>query len=595
MKSTEQIRHEAIALFGPEKAAEAIMTLGFLLERCGVADLESSIPFWMRPEYTAFESDALAAMAKLGLNDTARYQEHFSTWKAFISKKVASGTATVERLGYDPVNLGTAFHLGKLYYPVQTLVRTQSYTSAGVKRESERIDVVVLRSDREILNIKESEDEHGKSSGIIRLTDGTLLQKKPAASPYASWSWESIQRYLQGSYASKSLMILSARIHRHLMSRVWVPDEDDYWLLTCAVITSYVQAIFDAVPLILLNGAAGTGKSELGAAMTEVSCNAVMIGQSSPPTMLRLMDEARGLIVIDDLESIGVKSGPAGKEKFSEMVQLLKTSYKKSSATKIVTNTKRKTEVMNFYGVKIVSNTAGVDAILGSRMLHIGTDKIPKHDIDQFLARQGLSSEELFALRNELHIWAFDNVQLVDDTYQDVVSGSSERDEEIAAPLRVIARLTGIPEAEQALERALNNQAVRKSTHASPEDALKSVMDKLLREGAQQLTITEISLRLRKIMGVKINPKRKLTWMQPEWISKKIRGMGYIDASTGRKNLYGFQMRLVSVAKEKRMELQAFGVEKRDPFEFCSGCVACPYKGQGCEILPYRVTKEGLL
>jgi hypothetical protein len=41
--------------------------------------------------------------------------------------------------------------------------------------------------------------------------------------------------------------------------------------------------------------------------------------------------------------------------------------------------------------------------------------------------------------------------------------------------------------------------------------------------------------------------------------------------------------------------LQAFGTEKRDPFEFCGGCVACPYKSQGCEILPYRVTKEGLI
>jgi hypothetical protein len=595
MKSTEQIRHEAFAIFGAEKAAEAIMTLGFFLERCGVDDLESSIPFWMRVDYPELETETLTAMSRLGLHNTEAYQGHLVEWKGSIAKKIGSGAATVERLGYDPVNLGTAFHLGKLYYPVQTLVRTQSYTKEGIKRESERIDVVVLRSDRSILNIKESEDENGKTSGIIRLTDGTLLQKKPTASPYASWSWESIQRYLQRDYAGKSLMTLAARVHRHLRSRVWLPDEDDYWLLTCAVVTSYIQAIFDAVPLVLLNGGAGTGKSELGAAMTEVSCNAVMIGQSSPPTMLRLMDEARGLIVIDDLESIGVKSGAAGKEKFSEMVQLLKTSYKKTSATKIVTNTKRKTEVMNFFGVKIVSNTAGVDAILGSRMLHIGTDKIPKHDIDQFLARQGLSSEELIKLRNELHIWAFDNVEMVDSTYQDIVAGSSERDEEIAAPLRVVALLTGIPEAHEALDRALGNQSTRKNTHASPEEALKSVMDKLLREGAQQLTITEISLRLRKIMGVRVIAKRKLTWMQPEWISKKIRSMGYIDASTGRKNLFGFQMRLVSVAKEKRMELQAFGTEKRDPFEFCGGCVACPYKSQGCEILPYRVTKEGLI
>lgn len=595
MKSAEQKRNLAIKLFGAIKAAEGLMALDFMLEEIGAEDLDASIPYWIGSDIERIKTETLNAMERAGLVDLSGYEDHLNTWQTAAKEMVDKEAPTVERMGYDPVNLGSAFHLGKLYYPVQTLVRTEAFTPSGYKRHSEHVDVVVIRSDRTLLNIQESEDTQGKRSGIIRLTDGTLLQKLPTASPYASWGWESIQRYLKGRYTPASLTVLASRIHRHLMSCVWLPDEDDYWLLTFAAITSYTQAVFDAVPLILLTGSAGTGKSELGAGMTEVSCNSVMIGQSSPSTMLRVMDEARGLIVIDDLESIGVKSGAAGKEKFSEMVQILKTSYKKTSAVKIVTNSKRRIEIMNFFGVKIVSNTSGVDAILGSRMLQVGTGNIPKQEIDQFLARQGLSSEELIALRNDLHIWSFDNVEALDLLYQEVVSGSSERDEEIAAPLKVIAAMAKIPEAEEALANALGNQTNRKKTHASPEEALRSVMDRLLQDGAQQLTITEISLMLRKVIGAKVNPRHKLTWMQPEWISKRIRAMGYVDASSGRKNLFGFQMRLVGISKEKRMELQAFNGTKRDPFAFCSGCAACPYKSYGCEILPYRVTKEGLI
>lgn len=594
MKSTE-IRKKAIEVFGATSAADALLALDFFQEVTGATDLETSIPHLICDGFDEAQTQALIAMGAAGLTDDARFCQHLNKWRDVAREMVEKGAPSIERSGYDPVDLGSAFHDGKLYYPVQTLVRTESFDASGYKKHSEHVDVVVVRSDRTLLNVQESTDQSGKGSGIIRLTDGTLLQKRPTASPYSSWEWASIQRYLSGAYSKKSLQLLAARMHQHLMSRVWLPDQNDYWLLTCAAITSYIQAIFDAVPLILLKGSPGTGKSELGAGMTEISCNAVMIGQSSPPTMLRVMDEGRGLTVIDDLESIGVKGGVAGKEKFSEMVQLLKTSYKKSSATKIVTNSKRRTEVMNFFGVKVISNTMGVDAILGSRMLHISTGSIPKSQIGQFLTRQGLSTDELTSLKNDLHIWAFDNVELISNAYQEAVKGSSERDEEIAAPLRVLARMMNIPEAIEAVEKALEDQVNKKNPSASPEEALRVIMDKLLEDGAQELTITEISLLLRRHMSVKVNPKNKMLWMKPEWISKKIRAMGYIDENSGRKNLYGYQMRVVSISKEKRLELQAFSNGKRNPYAFCSGCMGCPYKALGCEIMPYRVAKEGLL
>jgi hypothetical protein len=310
--------------------------------------------------------------------------------------------------------------------------------------------------------------------------------------------------------------------------------------------------------------------------------------------MIRLMDEARGLVVIDDLESIGVRSGANAREQFSEMVQMLKVSYKKASAKKVITNEKRKTEMMNYFGVKIVSNTSGVDAILGTRMIQISTQNLPKAELAQFLERRELSPDELVELRNDLHCWAFDHVADVNHVYQSVVGQSTEREQEIAAPLRVMAALAQLPQAAQAIDRALAKQQEKKLKFATAEDALLHVVQQLVEQGAKVISIIEVALKLRQAMNLKPTKKTSYVWMKPEWVSRKLREHGWVQADAGRKNLFGFQMRLVEVSEAKRIELHAFTRESRSVDSFCVGCAACPFKHFGCEILPYRVKKEGL-
>jgi hypothetical protein len=588
----QTIRRDLVNLFGSNQASEAMLAVEAYTE---ALNMEVD----MLPSFDSHESkDALekmgATLRSYGYENTYHFENCIERWLARMQGNDGNLPA-VERTSYAPVNLGSAFHDGHLYYPVQTLLKTYAGVLNGQFREAERVDIVVVRSDRTLQRVEESHDEQGNLSGVFRLSDGTLLQKKPTASAHSTWAWERIQDYLNRQYTDKPLSVLATRIHRHLRSRVWLPNESDYWLLAMTAITSFIQPVFEAVPLILLHGQAGTGKSELGAAMTEVSCNAVMIGQSSAPTMLRLMDEARGLVVIDDLESIGVTSGAAGKERFSEMVQVLKISYKKASATKIVTNARRKTEVMNFFGVKIVSNTKGVDAILGSRMMHIGTQSMAANDLDEFLARKGLSSKELFELKNDLHIWAFDHVREVDMMYQVEVSGSAARDEEIAAPLKVLARLSGIPGVVEALENSLGDQRAKKGSFKTPELALDYVIEKMASTGSRRFTLIEVSLRLRHVLGVSgFSKKIRPSWAKPEWISKRLREMGWIGEELNRKNLFGYQMKVFSISDSKRVERGAVGEMKIKPFDFCSGCQDCPFRQLHCDILPYRAKRETL-
>ncbi len=163
-------------------------------------------------------------------------------------------------------------------------------------------------------------------------------------------------------------------IIQHLR-QVLLPRENDYVLAALVVMTSYVQAVFDAVPLVLIVGPPGSGKTELARLMADVGANGVVItGQTSAATAARLIDETGGLVAFDDLEEVRQRSGSA---EASNLEQFLKVSYKKETALKQWTDTKgMRVQTLNFFGVKVITNTQGTGEILGSRMFTIRTVRL---------------------------------------------------------------------------------------------------------------------------------------------------------------------------------------------------------------------------
>lgn len=255
-----------------------------------------------------------------------------------------------EQLGlvsYKPVDINGSFHDGHLHYTIRALhrKRAKQKNEDGSVDEviQEALQTVVVRSDGAILTAMLQPTIKGAhhSQQVLRLTDGTLIAKMPAPSPYASWSWPSIWRFHEaktsgGRINLRPLPLLVREVQDYLKNQVWLPHIDDYAILALGVVATYVQTVFDAVPLFLVNGPKGSGKTELGRAMKDVCANATMIGQGSAATIARLIDMTRGFVVLDDLESIGMGKVDA---QFSELIQALKLSYKKSTASKVWTDT----------------------------------------------------------------------------------------------------------------------------------------------------------------------------------------------------------------------------------------------------------------
>jgi hypothetical protein len=502
------------------------------------------------------------------------------------------------RFPYRPVNINGAFHNSRLYYTVQVLNRSVDVErrEAGeeVVREVERLETVVVRSDRTVHSAVLAPAPKGTrfEDRVLRLTDGTLLDRPPSPNRYATWSWPSIEAYLAGRTAARPLGEILADVLRHLRASVWLPHEEDYALLALTVPVTYAQSVFDSVPIIFMHGPAGSGKSETGRAMARVCANAYVCGQSSAASIARFIDESRGFVVLDDLEAIGNRGG-----EFTELVQALKLSYNKETAVKVWTDVKTmRTMRLNFFGVKMVNNTRGADEILGSRMLRIQTRAIPEQLKREFREAAPTEAVRLRALQDELHAWAFENVGLIDAKYRALCPKNADRLVEIAAPLRVMAALAGDEELSSMLEAALARQGRKAVDVSDPAKVLREALLNLVASGYETLSVTHLALEMRLLLGQacgRLFDGDMPEWAHPEWVGRRARAEGLLDASPARTkrirvrgaNLRFYPVTHVRLAEAKAPRADGKGAAaKKQPQEFCRTCDGCPYQSVPCEL-----------
>ena len=509
---------------------------------------------------------------------------------------------------YTPVAIVGAYHAGYLYEAIRTIVRDADPETGEMV---ERADTRVIRSDKTTHRVRTMPAPKGTSeNNLVRrlYPDNTLVTGYPEPNPNLTWSWDSIQAWLKGNDRTPHLKTLVERIENHLRGCVWLPYSDDYSILTCAVVASFVQQVFDAVPLILVTGAAGTGKSELGMAMKSMGANSKnVLGVVTAATLARFIDSTRGLVVIDDLEDIA----NAKDSTFGDLVQTLKLSYKKATAQKMVTemkNGKAFQRNFNFFGIKVISNTRGTDAILGTRMLTIQTRHMPKGmSIQRDLV---MAPDQLDTLRNHLHCWAFSNVAAVNESYQVIFPNKTGRQEEISAPLRVIAALSGSAALQVSLEKALERQARVKRDPDSPDDLLKEALANIIRKAIDKngeiqtwVTITQVMMEMRTL--VDDNYGKEFTTSlamieKPEWVGRTLRQVYAEDANAlqARTNMFGKGLRAYQLSNEFLNEVmkQIFSdspdlsqdMPRSDDFKaFCSGCGTCPYRSK-CDMQAER-------
>lgn len=507
------------------------------------------------------------------------------------------------RFPYQPVNINGAFHNGHLYYAVQTLSRAADVASPqggrNEVRDVERLETVVVRSDRTVHTAVLTNAPKGtrEKDRVMRLTDGTLIDREPQPNRYGTWSWPSIKAYLDGKSKVRPLREILRDVTAYLKASVWLPHEEDYAILSLVVPVTYAQAVFDSVPLLLVNGPAGSGKSELGRAMAAVCCNAYVCGQSTAASIARFIDESRGFVVLDDMETIGGRGG-----QFGELVQALKLSYNKATAVKLWTDVRiMRTQRLDFYGVKMINNTRGTGEILGSRMLRIRTARIPAAVKGHFEDIPPVESSRVCRLRDELHSWSFCNVQRIEDAYRMLYPKTPDRSDEITAPLRVMAALAGDDELSSWLELALTRQNQQTLKTDDPGQLVREALKNLIAQGYDTVSSTHVTLELRSLLGQGGSTQADETpaWLTPGWVGRMLRGLDVLDETPighRRIRLFGMNLRFFTVRESYLAETREGLAGRRinvttgakRPTDFCGDCESCPYSTFDCEIMRKR-------
>lgn len=279
----------------------------------------------------------------------------------------------------------------------------------------------------------------------------------------------------------------------------------------------------------------------------------------------------------------------------SELVQALKVSYKQSTAVRYWTNADggMRVERLKFFGIKMINNTSTIDEILESRVLTIPTRAKPK---GISLSSEGrLDPEQRAQLRDQLHTCMFSHVADIARAYAQIFPSPTTREDEISAPLRVIAHLSGDTALQTDLERALG--AGRQPFASTPQELMEEAVQHILVKSIKDqqtlrttLTVLEVLMRLRLLADPKFG-KSSTTEISdvesPEWVGRQFRQLyAATEATVQRTTMYEVGIRFWALHPEVLdRAVAASGVERSrltedaNPRLFCGTCSTCDYSG----------------
>jgi hypothetical protein len=478
---------------------------------------------------------------------------------------------------------------GYYYYPFSVL-----HFALGVNGQKQITRLTrLLRNDGRILGWSRVPSSKG-TSDVVAADDGTLLSRPPEVSDSATWSLDHILAYARstrtGGAGGRQLAEILRDIRALFEQCIWLPYREQLYLLLFTVPVTFVQELFSAVPYLLIQGPKGSGKSELAHLLSWVSSNSTIIGSGSHAFTAAQIDQARGLLVLDDRETLSADALD------TDLLEILKVGYKRATGIRGIIGQNRKIIRQHVYGVKAITCVSGVEEIVGTRMLRIRTAPYSKARALIPIRRfQAADQESAHRLRQEMHSWTFRNVSLIRAEY-DKLAQSGSRWDEITAPLRALAALCEDAELQSKLGDALNSQGQQEAGDLSVEAALNRVMEDLVRRGmTRELSITHVRNELASRLSNSANRRGPHLGAEPppeSWITRTLKAHGWLKAAATvrrtrvRKKVLQRIWELDSTKVATVLESLTEAPQNLEALSFCQDCAGCEYK-TFCEIKGY--------
>lgn len=435
---------------------------------------------WLRPQFwqgwstihfarSADQPSTLLESASAGLHGrSVRRVVPPSNWQSFVT---AGGTAdqlaplfqvrpsdpSLSPSAVVPVSkphvldVNMTCHGGQLYYPYYRPTEPDAGDEADQGVLTADADLVVLRSDGKRFSPFTSSPV--PIVGSRRPFPGLRVIRLPFPNQAAlTFDPDTIERFVQeqrkGRWSEDQVgSVLFRSVRQHVEAAAVLPSPDDAFLLSAVVMLSYVQAAFPAVPLVSVVGPTASGKTRLARAMLDLGCNAELaVGHLTPATVASLNDGLGGLLILDDLDT-ALGSAPA-------LVSLLRAATEQLTGRRVYVAGEAVVP-RNAFGLKVITGRQHLPSELSERSLVVDCRPAAEADIRALTDRpHTLNSAEQGKLRQQLHLWAFEQVAGLSEQVQQRAGLGSLR-EELLSPFSFLARLLGDGPEAQALNGAL--------------------------------------------------------------------------------------------------------------------------------------------
>jgi hypothetical protein len=215
---------------------------------------------------------------------------------------------------------------------------------------------------------------------------------------------------------------------------IYFEDQLYYSLSPLYVLLTYVYEVFDQIPYLLISGARNSGKSRLADLFQGLCFHPINISQVTTAYLYRVIAEREGeaTLIIDEADDL---SHP---RRYDLLSRILRSGYRRNGKVGCCVAAFEPVEFRTFCP-KIIINQNGLgEPALESRTIPIHMSRSPRL-LEKF--RYSKARIEFKEVKDLIHSCLEPFKDLVSEQYDsfDAVVGLSNRDEEVWAPILIIA------------------------------------------------------------------------------------------------------------------------------------------------------------
>jgi hypothetical protein len=381
-------------------------------------------------------------------------------------------------------------------------------------------------------------------------------------------TWKKVIEYLKGNCILDPLQLFS-QILTEYKDYIEFPDEREYVLHTLWDMGTYFHVLFNSYPYLYVGGIKRSGKSKVLTMHSILAFNAFFSNNMSTPSIYRLIQNAKGTLLIDETEKL---SNP---DRALEFRSIILSGYKKGAVVYRIEKTKKETlvpEAFEIYGPKALGNIQGLEDVLEDRcivtiMKRGKNRKITDREVN-------VQSEHWSELKHGLHLLFLTFWKEVMEIYRKISEfselnelvnflGRTQKNEklqyltarelELWKPIFTMAKFLD--------NYAEKNKGVSNSSPSSPNSLSSLVLDLALDKAEQkqtenvtetgELILAQVLLSLikednyyrvkdiREEMAKQFDEEQK--WLTTRWVGNALRRLGFTEK---RRVGTGYEYRL---------------------------------------------------